>query len=185
METSNRKRSVKISSHGLLAVEIGSSIKFPGYEVFYDHGDSNEGVGRIISFFEDKSNRSVQLSSLDIAIVRKKNHQVIALVEFEETNSVPKTFLGDAFGVLMGEGITYQGRSLEVGKWTTLVIVGVSKVSRQRRNRYILDQVKKVKSVLETRNSSIGNVVIETFTDQKELLASLPLLLEKVVKGKE
>jgi hypothetical protein len=180
METKNNKSSVNAKSRGELTVKIGKSLKFEDYDVFYDHDMSSENVGRIVSYFGDNE-RGSRLSYLDIAIVEKNSNKAIALVEIEETNDRPKTLIGDAFGVLMGEIVAFQDKPLKVGQWTTLIIVGFCKVSHERRNQHIRDKVEMAKSVLGTKNSAIGKVVIETFSDDSDEM-ELSKLINKIFK---
>ena len=39
-----------MSKHGELTAEIGKSLKFDGYDVFYDHGTAGDNVGKIVSW---------------------------------------------------------------------------------------------------------------------------------------
>jgi hypothetical protein len=57
----------------------------------------------------DKYGWKAELSQLDIAIVEKNSDKVLALIEIEETNDNPKTFMGDLFGVFLGDHIRFQG----------------------------------------------------------------------------
>jgi hypothetical protein len=174
---------MKMGKHGELTTEIGKSLKFKGYDVFYDHGTASENVGRIVSTIEKEYGREDELSQLDIAIVERISDNVVALIEIEETADRPKTFLGDILGVLFGEHISFKGKELRIGDFTTLIVVGLSKAHHGKRNQYILDKVKKVKATLGTKNSAIGRVVIETFSDEMELSTRLPSMLDRAFKG--
>jgi hypothetical protein len=155
------------------AKHLQDLLKEKGYDVLYDHGDpSNENVGKIVSWYGSVITKEARLSFLDIAVVKQNSQKTFVLVEIEETTNKPKTLLGDVFGTLMGEHITFRGkhkRELHVGAWTTLIVIGFSKMPHEELNQYILDKVEKVKSALATRNSEIGKVIIETFSDEKEL----------------
>lgn len=174
---------MSLKPHGELTAEIGKSLKFEDYDVYYDHGTSSENVGRIISYFGSKNAQGTQLSYLDIAIVEKNSNKVFALIEIEETSDKPKTLLGDIFGVLLGEHITFQGKSLDVGEWTTLIIFGFANMLHHERRQYILEKVEKIKAAMDSGNSKIGQVVIEDFSDGKSLLESIPAMLDKLLRG--
>ncbi len=177
-----------MKAHGELTAKIARQISKDwnerGYDVLYDHGSSDENVGKIVSWFGSTYNREAELGQLDIAIVEKSSDKATALIEIEETNDRPKTFLGDLFGVLLGDHICFGGkRSLSVDADTTLIVLGKSKVSHEKRNRYLREKVIKVKSSLSKGNSVIRKVVIETFSDEEKLSALLPSMLDRAFKG--
>jgi hypothetical protein len=179
-----------MKAHGELTAWIASKIsddwKKRGYDVLYDHGakSNDANVGKIVSWFGDKYVREAELSQLDIAIVKENSGEVFALIEIEETADRPKTFLGNVFGMLMGEHIMFCGkRELIVDKDTTLIIIGQGKVRHQERNRYLQDEAMKVKQHLSTANSVVGKIVIDIFTDEDGLSALLPSVLDGAFKG--
>ena len=162
-------------------------LKDKGYDVLYDHGDlSNTNVGTIVSWYGDgkKPERETELSQLDLAIVELTSNKVLALIEIEETNDTPKTLLGDVFCTLVGDQINFREKSLLVGVWTTLIIVGFSRVSHEKRNQHILAKVERIKPSLSSKNSSIGKVIIKTYSDETKLSPLLLYELDKVFKGK-
>jgi hypothetical protein len=140
-------------------------------------------VGKIVSHFSDKNERGTQLSYLDIAIVKKNTNQAVALIEIEETANRPKTIIGDIFAFLMGERVMFQGKELEVGNSTTLIVLGYSKLQHPKHNQYILEKVAQAKSALGTKNCEIGRIVIETYSDKNKLSSQLTSLLDKAFNG--
>ena len=174
-----------MDKHGQLTAEIAQSLKFEGFDVFYDHDIAGENVGKIVSAIKKEYHREDEFSQLDIAIVDKGSHVATALVEIEETNDRPKAILGDIFGVLYGKHILFKGTPLKIGKFTTLIVAGMSQADHEKRNKYLLKRIKKIKAVLGTKNSRIGRVMIKTYADEKELSVELPALLERVVKGEK
>jgi hypothetical protein len=189
MET-NQAKSTNVKSHGRLTVETAQHLqdflKDRGYAVLYDHGDSSDkNVGTIVSWYGDgkKPERETELSQVDLAIVELGSNKVIALIEIEETNDRPKTLLGDVFSVLLGDQINFREKSLSVGRWTTLLIVGFSKEPHVKRNQHILSKVERVKPALSSKNASIGKVIIKTFSDEAKLPALLLYELDRVFKG--
>jgi len=182
----------KLKPHGELTVMIALKLSGDwgerGYKVLYDHGPSNENVGEIVSWFGNQYGQGARLSQIDIAIVEKSSDKAFVLIEIEDTNDRPKTFLGDALCVLMGEHIRFGGKyDLSVDEHTTLIILGKSEVSHEKhnekRNKYLREKVMKIKSSLSTGNSVIGNVVIESFSDEKGLAALMPSILDRVING--
>ena len=181
---------VKEKSHGHLTSETAKqlqvSLKDKGYDVLYDHGDpSDKNVGKIVSWYGDgkKPERETELSQIDMAVIERSSKRAVALIEIEETNDTPKTFMGDVFGTLMGDHINFRETPLPIGRWTTLIIVGFSKESQPKRNQHILAKVERVKSALSTKNSSLGKAVIKTFSDEAKLTALLLYELDKAFKG--
>lgn len=169
-----------ISNHGKLTEEIGVKLKIDGYEIFFDQEKGSSITGKIVSHLGKTNERSIQLSQLDLAIIEKTSNRTMALVQVEETNERPKTLLGDIFGVLLGEKITFQKKELELGDWTTLLILGYRKakqggkgeVLEEKQDWRIQSMIKKadeVKSALKTGNSRIGRIMIKTFSDTDEL----------------
>ena len=142
-----------------------------GYYVLYDHDPSSNNVGKIVSSFgEQPPRRSTQLSHIDIALVEKSSERVFALIEIEETTDKPKTLLGDVFGILMGEHLSFgKDHPLLVDENTALFVFGKSKFSHQERIDYVLDQVKRLSSNLGTGNSKIKKIDIKTFSTDGEL----------------
>jgi hypothetical protein len=174
-------------SHGKMTVKAAETLLGyyeKRYDVFYDHDSTKEIVGKIVSWFGDKYNRESELSQLDIAIIEKGSDKALALIEIEETSDSPKTFLGNVLGVLLGDRISFRGeRNFSVGKYTTLIVLGKSKVMHKKRNEHLREQGMKIKSSLSTANSAIGNIVIDTFADEKGLYALLSSVLDDAFKG--
>jgi endonuclease-3 len=176
----------KNNKPGELTAEIGKNLSIEGYDVFYDHGVPGENVGNIVSTLEEKYRREDELSQLDIAIVEKNSDpkdRVVVLVEIEETNDRPKTILSDIFGVLFGEHVYFKRNKLQIGEFTTLIVVGISQVGHEVRNQKIQDLVNKLIGKLETQNARIGKVVIKTYRNEDDLSGELPALLKRVVMG--
>jgi hypothetical protein len=144
-----------------------------GYNVLCDHGPKKENVGTIVSWFGGEYNRETELSQIDIAIVEKASDRAYVLIEIEETNDKPKLLLGNAFGILLGNKITFRGKPILVGDFTTLLIFGICNPPHTKRNEYLRDQVEIIKLHLSTPNSKIGNIVIETFIDGEGVAKAL------------
>ncbi len=183
METQNELNPTNKKSHGQLTAEIGKRLVIDGHDVLYDHGSSSKKVGKIVSYFGDKNERGTQLSYLDIAIVKQGTNHVIALIEIEETANRPKTIIGDIFAFLMGERVEFQGQEFEVGKSTTLFVLGFSKAQHPKHNQYILEKVNTAKSALGTKNCSIGKILIETYSHKDKLHSLILSLLDQAIKG--
>lgn len=177
-------------SHGQLTVKVAETLHgyyaTRGYDVLYDHGSPQDNVGKIVSQFGDKHGREAELSQLDIAIVGRDSDKVLALIEIEETNDSPKTLIGDLFGVLLGDHVSFRGEpNFSVGEYTTLIVLGRSNIMHKKRNEYLQEQGMQMKSSLSTANSAIGNIVIETFADERGLYALLSTILGTVLRGEQ
>jgi hypothetical protein len=174
--------------HGQMTVRAAETLfgyyEAKGYDVLYDHGSTKINVGKIASWFGNKYGREAELSQIDIAIVEKGSDKVLALIEIEETNDTPKTFMGDLLGIFLGDHISFRGeRELSVGEYTTLIVLGKSIVMHKKRNEYLREQGMKIKSNISTSNSAIGNIVIDTFADEKGLYTLLSSVLDRALKG--
>ncbi len=175
--------------HGRLTADVADILskhfESESFDVLSDHSLKRENVGKIVSWFGETYGRDAELSQLDIAIVEKNSSKAAALIEIEETNDRPKTFLGDVFGVLLGGHICFEGkRELLVGEWTTLIVIGKSEACHKERNRYLQNKAMKIKSALLTGNSKIGAIVIDAFSNAEELVTKLELVLSKTFKEK-
>lgn len=178
--------------HGELTAQLGELLahRFSGrgYEVLYDHGLTGENVGTIVSWFEraDGFSREAELSQLDIAIVDVHTQSAVLLMELEETNDRPKTFLGDLFGTLMGDGIRFAGsKELVVDEHTTLLVAGVSRFDHHLRAAYLCDKVYAVKPALSSGNAQIGAIHIQTFADDERLVEKLAGAVEALILKRE
>ena len=122
-------------------------------------------------------------------VVEKATGRVVVLIEIEETTDTPKTFLGDIFGLLMGRSITFRGKSnigkssdRKIGNWTTLIILGKGS-GCESRNEWIRALALKAKSVLDTENSSIGDIVIMDYEEKPSWKMLLEEQIEKCIKS--
>ena len=111
-----------------VARALARSLSDRPVDVLFDHGDpltdNPDCLGEIVSWYGDRYVAHARLALLDIAVVRKERDEVVALIEIEESAATPKVVLGDLFGTLMGDHITFQGkRALQVGSGTTLVVL--------------------------------------------------------------
>jgi hypothetical protein len=152
-----------------------------GYDVFYDHGRTGGFAGTIAVSFNDKLSRENEISQLDRAIIKKESKKVITLVEIEETTDNPKTLISDIFAVLMGNSIHLKRiGKVEVGDWTTLVILGRGS-DHESRNEYIQKKANNAKFDLGTENSKIGNIIVESFRANVDLEKVLMDLINKAI----
>jgi len=179
-----RMGAMNMATHGqmtaITARRLSQDWNERGYDVLYDHSRASEYVGKIVSWSGNVYNREAELGQLDIAIVEKSSDKAIALIEIEETNDKPKTLLGEIFGFLFGDQVTFrEGRRLLVGQWTIFVVLGKSKIPHVKRLQHIRDKVERIRPELSTANSRIGKTAIESFADQAELSALLASILDR------
>jgi hypothetical protein len=176
-------------AHGELtaraARELEQRIQDPGFDILFDHGDLNidppDRVGNISSWFGPKYSAKSQLALLDIAVVDDQEDRALVLIEIEETSSNPKVAIGDAFGTILGDHITFQGRRpLLVGDWTLLVVlVRNGHPGHHERLRFLEKQITHLLDSCETENSMIGQVVLDLFDDDYVLFHKLSDLVGK------
>jgi hypothetical protein len=162
-----------------------------GFDVLHDHGqkgDLDNTLGTLRSWFESESDsgstRETALADLDLAVVSRdpnEANKVYALVEIEETTHHPKIILGDIFATLLGDGVIFQGkRPLDVGKWTTLIVLAHSEHNSHRdRIVYLEKQANQLKTYLSTKNASIGQIVLDTFQERADLEVNLRRYIEE------
>ena len=171
-----------------VAIFLSQELSPKGFDVLFDHAPKGtvppETLGKIVSWFGREYNSNTRLGFLDIAVVSSHTQKALALVEIEETTDKPKVLLGDILATLLGSGIKFQGnRNLRIGPWTTLVVMARSRwPSHQARISFLLEQAEEIKSKLSTPNASIGQIVIDLFRDEKDLLDKLPRQIEKAVQ---
>jgi hypothetical protein len=156
-----------------------------GFDILHDHGqpgiDSPLLLGKIRSWYGEAYKPETILADLDMAVVSHNeavahtDERVYALIEIEETSNQPKVILGDVLATLLGKGIRFQGiRDLQVGRWTTLIVLTHDKhESHHNRLPYLAAQSKYLRENLLTPNASIGRVMIDSFVDDLQLQEKL------------
>jgi hypothetical protein len=160
-----------------------------GYEVLHDHrqdeNDPEDRLGKLRSWYGPDYNFNAILTDLDMAVVARGGNKVFVLVEIEETTDKPKVILGDVLATLLGRGIKFQGkRELEVGEWTTLVVMARSShQSNPDRVRHLSEQLQQIKSGLSTPNAVIGRIVVDTFDAESQLECKLKEQIQQALQG--
>jgi hypothetical protein len=168
-----------------VAATLFQEVESKGYYVFSDHSPSKKNVGRITSWYSNLYGLETRLSLIDFAIVDAKQEPnlALALVEIEETNDRPKNFLADAMSILLGDHINFgEDHPLKVGEWTTLIIMGRGPTSHQERNCYLRQKVINLQHHLGTGNASIGQIFIENYSIESELIQILRKRLNPLFK---
>lgn len=175
-----------MSAHGQLtsatAGSITGELNDQSYDVYYDHGQVAEFVGKIVVSLDEELTKKKAISQLDIAVVERETNKAIALIEIEETTNNPKTLIGDLLAMLMGNAAYCPGKKkVDVDEWTSLIVSGKGS-GHEEKNRYILDMANLTWSALGTSNCRIGKLVIETFKDKEALKAVLLVQIEAAIK---
>jgi len=154
-----------------------------GYVVYHDHGPSGENVGNITSWCGHGAapSRDTALSQLDIAIIELSSQRAIVLVEIEESNGPPKALIGDVFGTLMGDHVTFRNDDLNVGDWTNLIVLGVEGHPHPDRNEFIVRNIKSCQASLNSANRWIREVMIVTVEDEEKLESRLASLVRQIL----
>jgi hypothetical protein len=152
-----------------------------GFDILQAHGqpgvDSPLLLGKIRAWHGEACTPETILADLDMAVVSHEaavSHEqarAYALIVVEETSSRPKLILGNVLATMLGKGIKFQGRrDLQVGRWTTLIVLARDKHQSQlNRLAYLEAQSKVLRENLLTPNASLGRVVIDTFVDDAQL----------------
>ncbi len=172
-----------------IARQLSTELEPRGFEVLFDHGqhgiDCAERLGEIVSWFGDSYDRGSRLAVLDIAVIFRNSDKVAALIEVEETTQNPKVLIGDVMATLLGEHMKFQGkRDLEVGEWTTLIVLVKDKAQKPRAvTEFLEKKLKELKFCLSTANAHIGRLVVLTFTDTSDLKAKLKAQIEEAIRS--
>jgi hypothetical protein len=115
-----------MSQQGELTAALGKALQkeLAGRNtVYYDHGRAGEeGVGAISACLGEDLHRDNKLAELDIAIL-SPDKKAALLIEIEESADRPKTIIGDAMTICLSDQIRFKGKPLDVGEWTTLLII--------------------------------------------------------------
>lgn len=148
-----------------------------GFDVLHDHGPNSKNKGEIVAYFGERPSRKTELSQLDMAIVERSSGKICALIEVEETSTRPKTLLGDVFGTLLAEHISFKGTPLDVCEHASLIVVGKGDESDKALIDYLNQQMELIRSKMGNVKMKFGKVVIDVFTDEKRLEE---LLVDKV-----
>jgi hypothetical protein len=166
-------------AHGKITREIAQELKEclpPRYRVLHDHGESaSKDVGRIVSCFGQSYRRGTQLSCLDIAVVDSTSSQVLFLIEIEERSASPKTLLGDAMAVLLGDRLVFAGKDYHVTTKTHLLVCSLAKARGHKQEKvcYIENRIRALRRHLEAGNAKIGEINFLLYSSESELKAKL------------
>jgi len=168
---------------GRMGLELSKKLNHHSLDVLYDHGksdDKDQNIGRIASWFGENYSSKSRLALIDIAIVEMTSNRVRTLIEIEETSSTPKVILGDVFGALLGDHISFQGkRDLAVRDFTTLFIyVAGTKDRVEAKIHHLGEHINTLKAHMNSKNASIGRVIISTFSDEDDLRSQLDEYIE-------
>lgn len=163
-----------------------------GLDVLVAHGRSTRTPkperGLIVSWFGSDYNRGARLSYLDIAVVSRATGRTLVLCEVEEHSPRPKTLIADVLAALVGDHVTFRGaraRDLDLGQWTTLVVLArmVKKGDRSLRIKLLEERLNVTKRHLSTSNASIGRIIMDTFHDEPELVKKIGARIENALRS--
>ena len=150
------------------------------HHVFYDHGGALSQ--RIYAWFSatyTEPNPAQHLAWVDIVVAEVNSGKVYQIIEIEDSTAKPKTIIADLMAVLLGDGLTFGGRTdWQIGQWTTLTVCAYVKDSTaqtkfQTRLTHLQQHITSGQAALKTRNAAIGRIVVETFKDCAELQQKL------------
>jgi len=136
-----KKAGEKTGQFGLWLTEyIHENHSNQGYQVYYDHGDSrlHDNVAVIKGFLGDTVTSKNKLAEVDVMVVNQ-NHEVLLLIEIEESLLSPKTLFGDVFASIFSNkfAVNVSGRQtyFSVTKQTKLLVAGyVPRKTRKKSN---------------------------------------------------
>ena len=169
------------------ARRLTQQISDPRFVVLFDHGnprlDGVNRVGQIASWFGNHYDSNSRLALLDIAVIDRRLNTVLALVEIEETSVNPKTIIGDAFGFLFGDHLTFQGeQDLVVGDFTSfLILVKGAGAEKRLRCSYLQKQISAAIKQISSQNATIGDLSIDIFEDEARLYEILDQFIKRSI----
>ena len=117
---------------GRYTIELAKRIekKYNGYQIFYDHGNSENANVRHIKLSLDKDlNNGTVISQVDIAICR--DSAIIALIEIEESGTLsPKKIISDIMTMVMAENVfiidnNNKNVKYQINKETKYIVYGL------------------------------------------------------------
>jgi hypothetical protein len=158
---------------GLIGEELGKEEEYKDFSVYHDHGPEGENRGNIPAWIgTDKVPHNYnQLALLDIAMV--KDGQARILIEIEETSAKPKTLLGDIFATVFADHIGFSKQirpeddGWKTGACATLIVM--VKGDHDIRLERLKAKIEKINPHLVALGASVGKIIIDTFTDDKDL----------------
>ncbi len=177
-----------MTGNGKFTAQVGEHLerllKPRGYDVFFDHGVSRDEVGSVVVWFgpNAKLSRDNELCQIDIAVREQKSDRTIALIEVEETSDRPKTVLADVFAALCGDHVSFKGKDLCIGPWTTLVVLAIGPGSHGLRNEFIAEAAMLSRNSLQTANRLIGRILVESVLDQNALQPRVSEIVEHITR---
>ena len=97
--------------------------KYPGIEVFYDHGDSSKPeVCEPTTYMGRRYGGDATLAVVDIVVVKDK--KIFLAIEIEEGTFRPKTVIGDVFGIALADKMRIQGEPYSIND--TIIIIAIT-----------------------------------------------------------
>ena len=113
-----------------LAEYLKSSDHYQDLIVFFDHGNSNKcpNVAAVKGFYGDHVANRNRLADIDV-MVANDDHEILFLIEIEESEMSPKKILGDVFSILfcnrVAVGIGVQNKYFAIRPETQLIVSGI------------------------------------------------------------
>jgi len=180
-----KKAGDKTGQFGLWLMEyIQENYPDRGYQVFYDHGDPSHysGVAVIKGFLGDQVAKDNKLAEVDVMVVNE-DHDILLLIEIEESPLSPKTLLGDVFASLFSTkfAVNINGRNTNflVSKQTRFLVAGYVPAKTIKKINLMAD----TRSRLEEFPTPPDSIAIDkvVFVIEEELDSCLVSLQNKVM----
>lgn len=155
-----------------------------GYQVYYDHGDSrlHDNVAVIKAFLGDTITSKNKLAEIDV-MVANQEHDILMLIEIEESPLSPKTLLGDVFASIFSTkfAVNVGGKQtyFSTTKQTRLLVAGYVPQKTRNKSKLMID----IRSRLEdfsAPNDSISMDQVD-FVIGTDLEGCLVCLKSKVI----
>lgn len=118
-----------------------SLVDNPKYRVYYDHGDPRkfDNVAVIKSFIGEEVTNSNRLADVDV-MVYNPDHEILLLIEIEESPLSPKTLFGDIFTNLFSTRFAVRDggeqKYFSVTPQTRLIIAGfIPRINEENKDK--------------------------------------------------
>ena len=181
-----KKAGEKTGQFGLWLTEyIRENHSTQGYQVYYDHGDSglHDNVAVIKGFLGDTVTSKNKLADVDV-IVANQNHEVLLLIEIEESPLSPKTLLGDVFASIFSNkfAVNVGGRQtyFSTTKQTRLLVAGYVPQKTRNKSKLMID----IRSRLGGFSGSNDSISIDQvdFVIGEDIKSCIVFLQRKVIE---
>lgn len=170
-------------AHGINTKNIAESLKkkldadpkrYYGIKLFYDHGDSSKPeVCQPTTYIGKRYGADATLSGVDIILTKDKN--AFIAIEIEESQTRPKTILGDIFSVILSNKIRIKGEPYSVKNAT--VIIAISDTGKGKQSAKYSRLERHLNKYIKLNTSTSKNKIRIVSCETKDLVRRIERLI--------